>query len=283
MLTTTPITAALGAVIDDVDLRPPISDELFAELHAALLAHQVVILRGQSLTDEEHQALGRRFGPLSIHPVSAAAGTNVTMEWIEDGPDSPPKATRWHTDISWLPAPPKIGLLSAQELPEAGGDTQWMSLKAAYRAISKPLQDRLDGLVAVHDAGDNFFAQVEIGAGKAIADKLRQLVQQSSEHPLVVAHPETGDETLYFSPSNVTQIVGLHPAESRMLIGFLSELVDRPELSMRWKWEVNDLAIWDERYTLHRGIPDHDPSRRVMRRCTVDPGAPSAADDPTHA
>jgi taurine dioxygenase len=271
MLKTTPIAGALGAVIHDVDLRPPITDELFAELRAALLEHQVVILRGQSLTDEEHQALGRRFGPLSIHPVSAASGTNETMEWIEDGPESPPKATRWHADLAWLPAPPKIGLLSAQELPSVGGDTQWMSLRAAYQSISKPLQDRLEGLVVVHDAGDNFFAQVEIAAGKTIADELRKLVEQSAEHPLVVTHPETGEKTLCFSPPNATRIVGLHPEESRMLLGFLRDLVDRPELSMRWKWEVNDLAIWDERYTLHRGLPDHYPARRVMRRCTVDP------------
>lgn len=271
MLRTTPIAAALGAVIHDVDLRPPISDALFSQLYAELLRHQVIVLRGQSLSDEEHQALGRHFGKLSVHPVSVASGTNETLEWIEDGPESPPKATRWHADLSWLPAPPMIGLLTARELPEVGGDTMWMSLKAAYHALSKPLQDRLEGLVAVHDAGDNFFVQVEYAAGRAIADELRKLVHQSAEHPLVTRHPDTGEKALYFSPANVTGIVGLHPDESRVLLGLMNDLVDRPELSMRWKWEVDDLVIWDERCTVHRGLPDHFPARRVMRRCTVDP------------
>ncbi len=271
MLRTTRITPALGAVVHDVDLRPPVSDALIEELHAELLRHEVIVLRGQSLTDEEHEALGRRFGKLSVHPVSTASGTNKTLEWLEDGPDSPPKATLWHADLSWLPAPPKLAFLSAREIPESGGDTLWLSLKAAYRALSKPLQDRLKGLHAVHDAGDNFFAQVEVAAGKTIADELRKLVHQSAEHPLVARHPETGDATLYFSPANVTHIVGLHPDESRMLIEFLNRLVERAELSMRWRWQVDDFVIWDERCTLHRALPDHYPARRVVRRCTVDP------------
>ncbi len=278
MLRTTPIAAALGAVVHDVDLRPPVSDALFEALHAALLEHQVLIIPGQALSDEEHQALGRRFGELSVHPVQAASGTFETMEWIEDGPDSPPKASRWHADLSWLPAPPKIGLLSARELPDVGGDTEWMSLRAAYHALPRSMQERLEGLVATHDAGDNFFVQVEYAAGKAIADELRKLVEQSAEHPLVVRHPETGEKVLCFSPPNVTEIVGLAREESDRLIETLHALIEEPELSMRWKWAVDDLAIWDERLTLHRGLPDHYPRRRVMRRCTVDPAErPQAA------
>ena len=277
MLKTTPITPALGGLVHEVDLSSPISDELFEALHAALLRYQVLVIPGQPISDEAHLDLARRFGPLSIHPVSAASGKNETMEWIEDGPDSPPKATQWHADLSWLPAPPKIALLCAQELPECGGDTMWMSLKAAYESLSQPMKDRLEGLVAVHDAGANFFVQVEYAAGKQVADKLRQRVQQSAPHPLVVRHPETGEKSLCFSPPNVTEIVGLHPEESQMLIDFLRALVERPTFALRWQWTVGDLVIWDERTTLHVALPDHYPARRVVRRCTVDPEAPPRA------
>lgn len=270
MLRITPITATIGAEASGVDLRDPVDDAALSELYAALLRHQVIFLHDQALTDEEHEDFARRFGTLTVHPISRAVGSDRAMEFIEDNEESPPKAARWHTDISWLGVPPKIGILSARVIPEAGGDTMWASLTAAFQGLSKPMQDRLEGLVAMHDAGENFFCQVERGAGREVADKLRALVDQSAEHPLVPKHPDTGEKVLYISPSNVDHIVGLHPEESRMLLDFLRQHIDRPEFSVRWRWRVDDLAIWDERCTIHRGLTDHYPARRVMRRCTVD-------------
>jgi taurine dioxygenase len=266
-----PLTPAIGAEVRGVDLREPLDESTFDELYAALLRHQVIFLRDQAITDEQHEAFARRFGPLTVHPTSRAKGTNDTIEFLEDHVDSPPKASRWHADLTWLPVPPKIGILSAREIPEAGGDTMWVSLTAAWQALSEPMQARLEGLVAVHDAGEIFFRGAELAAGREIAEKLRATVSPSTRHPLVVRHPETGDRVLYFSASTIQRIDELREEESRMLLDFLWNLIDRADLSVRWRWRVDDVAMWDERCTLHRGLPDHYPARRLMRRCTADP------------
>ncbi len=270
MLRVTPLTKVIGAEVAGLDLREPLDDAAFAELYDALLRHQVLFLRDQPLDDAQHKAFAQRFGELTIHPTSRAKGTNDAIEFLEDHAESPPKAVRWHADLTWLPAPPKIGILSARVVPEAGGDTMWASLSAAWRALSEPMQERLEGLIAVHDAGEIFFRGAEYAAGPEIAEKLRATVEPSCEHPLVIRHPETGEKVLYFSASTIDRLVGLHPEESLMWLEFLWQLVDRAELSVRWRWRVDDLAIWDERCTLHRGLPDHYPAHRLMRRCTVD-------------
>jgi taurine dioxygenase len=270
VLRVTSLTKAIGAEVAGLDLREPLGDEAFSALYAALLRHQVLFLRDQRLDDAQHEAFARRFGSLTVHPTSRAKGTNDTIEFLEDHEESPPKATRWHADLTWLPRPPKIGILSARVVPATGGDTMWASLTAAWRALSEPMQERLEGLVAVHDAGEIFFRGAEYAAGREIAEKLRATVEPACEHPLVVRHPETGEKVLYFSASTIDRLVGLHPEESRMWLDFLWRLVDRAELSVRWRWRVDDLAIWDERCTLHRGLPDHHPAHRLMRRCTVD-------------
>lgn len=270
MLEVTPLTGSLGAEVAGVDVAAGLDDETFDALYAALLRHQVLFLRGQRLDDAQHEAFARRFGPLTVHPTSRARGTNDTIEFLEDHVDSPPKAVRWHADLTWLPVPPKIGILSAQVVPEAGGDTMWASLTAAWRALSKPMQERLEGLVVRHDAGEVFFRGAAFAAGEAIAAKLRATVSPRHDHPLVARHPETGEPLLYFSPAGVDAIVDLHEEESRALVAFLERHVDRAELAVRWRWAVDDLAIWDERCTLHRGLPDHYPRHRKMRRCTID-------------
>jgi len=270
VLSVKPLTGSLGAEVAGIDLREPLDEAVFSELYDALLRHQVLFLHDQPLDDAQHEAFARRFGELTVHPTSRAKGTHDTIELLEDNEQSPPKATRWHADLTWLPLPPKIGILSARVIPEAGGDTMWASLTAAWRALSKPMQDRIEGLVAVHDAGEVFFRGAEYAAGREIAEKLRATVSPSCEHPLVVRHPDTGEKILYFSASTIDHLAGLHPEESRMWLDFLWRLIERPELSVRWRWQVDDLAIWDERCTIHRGLPDHYPAHRLMRRCTID-------------
>ncbi len=101
----------IGAQVFNVDLRQPLTDEVFAFLQAAVVEHQVIFLRDQDLNEEQHRAVAARFGPLSVYPAQKLAGETSEMSYIADNVDSPPKADDWHTDISWLPEPPKYALI----------------------------------------------------------------------------------------------------------------------------------------------------------------------------
>jgi taurine dioxygenase len=92
-----------GAIVHGVEFRDPDAVEL---LRDAAHEHGVIFLRDQKLSDEEHVESVRRFGELGIYPIQAAAGKFQPLEFIEDGPDDPPKADGWHTDVTWIESPP---------------------------------------------------------------------------------------------------------------------------------------------------------------------------------
>ncbi|MCH2172949.1 TauD/TfdA family dioxygenase [Myxococcota bacterium] len=267
------ISGALGAELRGLDLADGLEEQGLESLERAILDHHVVFLRNQPLSDEAHLALARRFGEVSVYPILAAMGSDVTLEVIEDTENSAPKADHWHTDVTWIPEPPKLAFLSACEIPAYGGDTLWVSLHAAYDALSPALQERIDGLRVFHDAGDEFWDSVAIALGDEQVAQIRKQVGSGAEHPLVRTHPATGRKALFVA-SFMQHIVGMYEDESRMLLDFLMAHACKVEFQCRWRWQRDDLAIWDERCTMHRALGDHYPQRRRVRRCTVDGDRP---------
>jgi taurine dioxygenase len=274
-LEVTRLAGPLGAEVDGVDLSKPLSETGFSELHDALMSHQVIFLRDQQLSDEEQLALAGRFGEVAVYPVLEVLGVDRPLETIEDSPDSPPSADQWHTDVTWIRTPPKVALLSAVEIPEFGGDTLWLSTIAAYEALSPVMRDMLDGLRVHHDLGAGFYERVEAKSGPEIGERVRRGLEPGADHPLVRTHPVTGRKALFLAKGFMQHILGMNRDESDLLLDFLFAHATQPRFQVRWKWRVGDLAIWDERCTMHHALPDHFPQRRRMRRCTVVGDVPS--------
>jgi taurine dioxygenase len=138
----TKMTAPLGAEISGVDLTKPLSDEVRDEIEKALDEHLVVFFRDQDVTVEDHTRFARSFGEIYTHPVHQPlkqAGRPEIFE-LASGPDAPYVAERWHSDITFEPDPPKASILRAVEVPEAGGDTMWASMAAAWEGLSDTMQ-----------------------------------------------------------------------------------------------------------------------------------------------
>ena len=269
----TRVAGALGARLDDVDPRDP---EAFPAIKAAVLEHEVVFFRGAHLTEDEQLELGRRFGTPSIFPVQRILGaTEPKMTVIKDGPDSPNTADAWHTDVTWIATPPAYALLHMERRPEVGGDTLWCSATAAYDLLTPKMQEFLCGLTARHD-NEGFIRGVMNKAGDAAADLATALREQYPpvEHPLIRTHPETGRRAILHAVRFLTRIVDLSDEESDHVLTFLGEHVKEPRLHCRWQWEDGDLAIWDERSTLHRAAADHWPHEREIRRLEIDGDRP---------
>ena len=268
-ITAVPLSGALGAVIEGVDLRDPEMD--FEAVRQALLDHAVIFFRGANLSEEEHFALGRRFGTPSIYPIARLMGaTEPVMTVIEDGPDSPNTAEVWHTDVTWTAEPPAYALLHMDVPADVGGDTLWASATKAYDTLSPAMQDFVCGLTVVH-SNQGFVERVAQKAG-AMADELVAGIKRDYpdvEHPLIRTHPETGKRALLWSGQFISHIANLSPAESRAVLGFLEAHVADVSLHCRWRWNKGDLAIWDERSTMHRAANDHFPQRRVIRRLEI--------------
>jgi taurine dioxygenase len=268
-----PVTPVIGAVVTGVDLGAPVPDVQRAELHDALTRHLVLFFRGHDLTDEQHIAFASNFGEPNVFPTTRARGLDEPLEWIEDGPDSPPKTDLWHTDVAFLAAPPDVAVLSMRATPDAGGDTLWASLYAAYDGLSPVMQELIADLEQDLHPGPNFEATTTMMFGaevyRRVADEFR-----GARHPLVRVHPVTSRPALYLCGAYVRGIAGLHEDESDALLGFLRSRLHDPNLQCRWRWQEHDVVVWDERCTNHRALSDHFPARRVVRRCTVGAGVP---------
>ena len=148
-----PMTKRIGAEIFGVDLREPLGNQAYAEIHDALMKHQVVFFRDQEIDHEAHKALGRAFGDLHMH--SAVKGLDDHPEVVAIHADEHSKfvaGEKWHSDLSCDPDPPMGSILYMHTLPEFGGDTLFTSMYAAYDGLSEPMKAFLEPLTAVHDA-----------------------------------------------------------------------------------------------------------------------------------
>ncbi len=263
-----PLTGAIGAVIDGIDLAGSLADGELRDLRAAIHRHRVVFARGQHLSVEEHRHLGEQLGPLAISPLHQLLGTGRTVSTIEDDAERPPAGFAWHTDLSWTAAPPSLGILSAVEIPAVGGDTLWASLPAALAALPANVQQTCRDLRAEHAADASLLRTVERHHGPEVASRLRQ-AHPAVSHPLVRTHPVTGEALLFLSPLYLRRLVGIVRHEGDRMLRDLNGLLDDPHVQVRWRWEAGDVAIWDEAATCHRALTDHFPQRRTMRRCVV--------------
>ena len=267
---------ALGAEILGVDLLEPRDFEI-DDIYSALLEHEVVFFRATGLDDASHMQLAARFGSPSIFPMSKLMGqTEPTLQVVTDGPDSKPATDYWHTDVTWTEEPPRAALLRATVVPETGGDTMWGSMTSAYDALSPKMKAFLGELVVHHD-NSSFIEGMKAKLGeeklRPIAERLRTSYP-GVDHPLIRKHPETGRRAILWGGNFMRHIVGLEPDESRAILDFLRRHIDQPRFHVRWRWTLGDLAIWDERATVHRGLSDHYPQQREVRRCVIDGDRP---------
>lgn len=260
----------IGALVSDLDLTRPLSDAQFEQLYHALIRHQVLFLRDQPLTPQQQRQLAARFGDLHIHPVYPHAPGVEEIIVLDTHDDNPPDNDNWHTDVTFIETPPAGAILTAQLLPETGGDTLWASGIAAYQALSEPLQGMLSGLQAEHDFRKSF-QEYKYRCSEEEHQRWQQAVAKNPPvlHPVIRTHPVSGKKALFVNEGFTTRIVGLKEKESEALLNFLFDHVKKPDFQVRWRWQVGDVAIWDNRVTQHYANADYLPQRRIMHRATI--------------
>lgn len=268
MLETHSVTVALGAEVSGLDLGGAVSEAYIDSIHDALMQHQVLFFRDQSLNPSAMLALAERLGEVDAgHPVYPhAPGYPSVVELISDG-DHPPDTDDWHKDLTFKAEPPFASLLFAVSVPAVGGDTLWTSMSAVYDSLSSGWKSDLEGLYAIHDMGtfrNDYFRQGGVAAiDRALSDV------GSAVHKVIETHPVSGVKYLNVNQAFTRHIVDMHQGPSDDLLQFLFQQVKKPEFQVRLKWRDNTLAIWDNRITQHYAVCDYLPQRRHMQRVTV--------------
>ncbi|WNN44686.1 MULTISPECIES: taurine dioxygenase [Winslowiella] len=269
-LTITALGPYIGAEVSNLDLARPLSDAQFEQLYHAMIRHQVLFFRQQPLTPVQHRALAARFGDLHIHPVYPHAADVEEIIVLDTHDNNPPDNDNWHTDVTFIDTPPAGAILAARHLPDSGGDTLWASGIAAYEALSAPIRTLLSGLQAEHDFTKSF-QEFKHRGSEAEHARWKKAVASNPPllHPVIRTHPVSGKQALFVNEGFTTRIVDLTQKESDALLAFLFAHITKPEFQVRWRWQQDDVAIWDNRVTQHYANADYLPQRRIMHRATI--------------
>ncbi|WP_095159459.1 taurine dioxygenase [Pseudomonas sp. Irchel 3E13] len=266
----TPLSPALGAQISGVDLSRDISAEARDAIEQALLTHQVLFFREQPITPPQQANFAAQFGDLHIHPIYPNVPETPQVLVLDTAVTDVRDNAIWHTDVTFLPTPALGAVLAAKQLPAYGGDTLWASGIAAFEALSEPLKILLDGLTATHDFTKSF-PLARFGSTPQDLERWEATRRANPpiSHPVIRTHPVSGRKSLFVSDGFTTRINELSEAESEALLKFLFAHATRPEFTIRWRWQENDVAFWDNRVTQHYAVDDYRPARRVMHRATI--------------
>jgi taurine dioxygenase len=278
LLDVVPVAGRIGAEVRGVALSGDLDDITVAAIRAALVRHKVVFFRNQDhLDDAAQEAFAERFGRPVAHPtVPVVEGSKYLLELDSREGYA---ASSWHTDVTFVDAYPEASILRAINIPAAGGDTLWANGVTAYQELPESLKTLVDNLWAVHTNLYDYAGTFGENDRKRVEEhrKVFASTVYETEHPVVRVHPESGERALLVGHF-VKQFVGLNSADSQRLFGILQDHITKPENTVRWRWQPNDVAIWDNRATQHRAIADFGLQRRTLRRATIAGDAPVAID-----
>jgi taurine dioxygenase len=272
-----PLAGRIGAEIDNIRLASDLPDNAIAAIEAALSKYKVIFFRGQHhLDDAEQERFAARLGDVVAHPTYVKRpGSTAILEL--DSKAS--RADRWHTDITFMDAYPRLSILRAVVIPSFGGDTVWANTVAAYEGLPASLKMLAANLWALHSNVYDYAAirpEASLAAAKQYEEEFTSTVYET-EHPVVRVLPKTGERSLvlgYF----VRHFVGHSQPDSNHLFELFQSHITRLENTVRWRWRTGDVAMWDNTATQHCAINDYGEEERVVRRSTVRGEAPVSID-----
>jgi taurine dioxygenase len=266
-----PITGNIGAEISGLNLKQPISSDLWAALRDALNRYFVLVLRDQHLDVSEHQRLSEVFGKPMINPYAPGPDANPEMTYVikEAGERSGVFGGGWHTDLSFLDQPPSGSVLCALEVPPHGGDTLFSSQQAAWDSLAQPLCNLLENRNAIHVGkpyGIKWAPPLEEQSMRGSTRRGDPDADRERFHPAVLTHPVSRRQGLYVNPTYTLRLDGMTEAESQPILESLFQHSTQPEFCCRIRWTKGMAVIWDNFSTQHYAVNDYHGFRREMRR-----------------
>jgi taurine dioxygenase len=277
-----PLTGVLGAEISGIDLREPLSDDAWNEIRDAFADHQVILFPGQKLSHEQHRAFAGRLGEVirvpQLHSVDGHPDVQIIRRLATD--TGRVVGENWHADSTYMDQPPAAVVMRAVDVPPYGGDTGFLSMYAAYEALSPSFKAMIEPLNVVHSATRIFGSMYKAQARKFNNATTRtdldvEAGDREVSHPLVCTHALSGRKSLYLNRTYSQRIEGFTHEESAPLLAYLYDHSSRFDFTCRARWRTDQILVWDNRCTMHRAIPDYTGQHRYMTRVTIAGPRPS--------
>ena len=273
-----------GGRITGIDVKSELSGGTAEEIRAAIDTYSFVLFPDQTFDDDSQLALTRAlgepepnhvklgqegiieyFGTIgNVQPDGSALGSDHKRTIFQTGNNL------WHSDSSFREVPSFVSIMCAYEVPDEGGETEFVSSRAAYGRLSEEEQEKLDPLHVIHDY---VFSRSKVSPDAVTPSHAKSL--PPIEQKLVRKNPRNGAKN-HFIGSHARQIAGWSLEESRPLLDDLLDRATQPEHVYAHRWQAGDLVIWNNSCTLHRGAGyDADKYRRRIRQTRVKGGGPT--------
>lgn len=267
------MSPTIGAHVEGIDLSEPLETIHISEIRQALLTYKVLFFRDQDITTEQHLAFARRFGELEVHPFAVNKPDYPEVLAITHNADHPGQENGWHSDVTWREQPSLGSILRCITSPDVGGDTLFSDMYEAYDGLPQRIKERVEGRTARHDFVRFRISLRDRGATDAEIEAL-EVKYPNPEHPVIRTHPETGRKGIYVNAAFTQEIVGMDADESAELLAILYAQAQFPEYQVRFGWEQNSIAFWDNRSCQHYAVSDYWPNNRRVERVTIVGDAP---------
>jgi len=262
------ITPSIGAEISGVSLNKDLNSATVDKIYSALIKHQVIFFRDQDISPETHLKLAESLGDIDPgHPVYPHVEGYQSIVLLKNDAHTRPDTNDWHKDLTFKANPPFASILHGVSVPQVGGDTLWASMSAAYESLSDGWKEHLEGLEAIHDMGTFRNDYYKDGGIESVNNALKKV--GSAVHKVIETHPISGLKYLNVNQSFTRNIVNESQGPSDHILQFLFQHITKPEFQVRFHWENNSIAIWDNRITQHYAVCDYLPNVRHMQRITV--------------
>jgi taurine dioxygenase len=269
----TKISPYIGAEVTGIDLTKPVDAETRRRLHDAAVEHVCLVVRDQHFTPEQFYEAVKLFGePMPQHnerfSIPGLRDVNMLSNRNTDKAGQRIKVgMKWHTDHTNHTYPPKFTMLYAVELPDSGGNTSVVNMRAGFESLPEDMKKRLDGMKTVN---------VRLGSAVKDAYNTNSIIAQAEQKPIPVLQPlvrtngDNGTKAIYCHPNKTENIVGMSPEDSQALIADIVERTVKPEFIYSHKWRLGDLFLWDNRSSMHKAGFDYDQNQhRLMYRALV--------------
>jgi taurine dioxygenase len=276
MLETRSLHPTLAQEVIGLKLWERQDEAIVAALRALYAQYGVLVFRRQALSEAELAAFCALFGPLERTVRSDWASPAVpevtVLSNLKDGLGRAigglgDGELQWHSDQSYMVKPATGAALYALELPPEGGETFWVDLRAAYAGLPRQLRTAITGKRGIFD-----YTKRLAGYGREVDQQISEEARRQTPpvtHALVRAHPETGDRSLYLDSTTTVGIDYMDTASGLALLDEVYEAATRDEFVYAHQWQVGDLLLWDNGFTMHRRTPFDSGARRLMKRMTM--------------
>jgi alpha-ketoglutarate-dependent 2,4-dichlorophenoxyacetate dioxygenase len=265
----------IGVEINDLDITKILDIGIINEISELLSKFSVVVIRDQNITNDQHIKFSECFGNLEQTKVGTdGSGSKLIIlrNFDEDGNIVPPTDRQrlnnlankeWHSDSSFKKIPSKLSILSAKMIPSNGGDTEFLSMRAAYNSLPENLKLNIEDKVCWHDYSHG---RLKIDPNLVTSEEKKALPPVKQK--LVLNNKKYG-KSLYLG-THCSKIDGMTENESQNLLKEIYEFVDNKSFVYSHVWKPYDLIMWDNRSVLHRATPIKGKiEKRLMVRTTI--------------